>query len=693
MTPQRSAFAQRVAAIAVTTLALLAVVAPASSTPSGTAPAPGPGRTIAAATPTSTTPPAVETTLAISLVASSPTVPTGGTFGYTAEVRLAQRASYLQTVLEVFRPSGQLLFKRTRIANDVKRGTRRYSFERGLTDVLALEPGSYPVRVTVSASVGGATITTETAGTLRVYERDGPRVKLALVARVSGQPMSGPDGRFVVDPAASTGARNAVASISRRILVDPEARVTVAVPPLLLTEWRRISGGYTLADGTTVRPDEAVPLAYNSTLADLKAAIETNRLELVTLGYSDPNLTDLANHGLAKDVGPQYDAGISAVFQSLELTPSVGTVPAGGFVPPNAVGFLSEKNVRYVVVDAGGVRQGKRLPDSGVYKVADENLHALVTETTSSASLGSGDPTRALERSFSHLTRAPKMPLVMRVDIDGDSLTTTDSVGAALSVFEAQPWLDLVTARSLKPAAGASKVRLLAGKSTPDAPKGFWKKVAKSRSYAAAYLAAIGPANPDASTADQQSLVAESSAWAGPNGAWTGARRGLEFAETSLAKTAPVLDAISMKAQPVTLPGATGDVPITIVNDSENTLAVLVTVSSSGGLHVSGKTVIETTLPPQETYLEIPVDMRTALSGKLTVEVSAGGLVLERETVSVSTSYLDRLALGGAVVVALLGMLVFIVRRTRASEAPNGVSDRRARYTDDEDSDARPSSR
>ncbi len=42
MTPQRSAFAQRAAAIAVTVLALLAVVVPASSAPSGTAPDSGP---------------------------------------------------------------------------------------------------------------------------------------------------------------------------------------------------------------------------------------------------------------------------------------------------------------------------------------------------------------------------------------------------------------------------------------------------------------------------------------------------------------------------------------------------------------------------------------------------------------------------------------------------------------------------
>ena len=85
--------------------------------------------------------------------------------------------------------------------------------------------------------------------------------------------------------------------------------------------------------------------------------------------------------------------------------------------------------------------------------------------------------------------------------------------------------------------------------------------------------------------------------------------------------------------------------------------------------------------------------MQASLSGKLTVEVSAGGLSLARKTVTVRASYLDRLALGGAVIVALLVMLVFIVRRTRAAERAGGDSDRRAGYTGEDDSEARPSSR
>lgn len=680
MTPDRSAHPRRAAAIVVTALAMLAVVVPAWSAPTST---PASSAPVAADTPA----------LSVSLLASSPTVPTGGTFGYTAEVRVAEPASYLQAVLEVFGPSGQLMFKRTRVANDVEPGIVRFSFERELADVLTLEPGSYPVRLTVGADIDGSTFTTETASALRVYSKNGPRVRVAFVARVTGLPMSSPDGRFIIDPARATGARNAVDLISQRIMTDPNARVTLAVPPVLLAEWRRLSGGYTLANGTVVRPGDPVPTAYNATLADLRTAIDTKRLELVSLGYADPNLTDLANHGLAKDVGPQYDAGISAVFASLEVTPSTGSAPAGGCVPPNGVGTLSEKGVRYVVIDSDCARQGKGRPESGVYAVANEKLLALVSEPAVSADLSSAIQSDALERSFTRLTSAAEEPLVMRIDIDGDAFTSTDTVGAALTAFEQQPWVQIVNTRALKPASGAGKVRLLAGRSTPNAPKGFWNTVAQSRGYADAYYAAVGAGDPEATVASQQSLVAESSAWVGPDGLWRGAPRGIGFAEASIKTTKAVLDGVSLKVEPITLSASTGDFPIIIANATEKTLNVVVHVTSSGGLRLGANTSIPTGLPPQETYLVVPVDMATSLSGKLTVEVTAGGLTLSRKTVTVRASYLDRLALGGAVIVALLGMLVFIVRRTRAAETRDGDSNRRAGYTGKDDGDVRRSSR
>ncbi|NTU71790.1 MAG: hypothetical protein HGB10_08235 [Coriobacteriia bacterium] len=680
MIPRPSALTSVATAVAVAALVALVAVAPAGSAPPSTSTA-------------TSTPIAERPAMTTSLISSAPAVPTGGAFGYTAQVRLKDRASYLQTVFEVFRPSGQLLFKRTRIINNAGPGVERFSFERALTDVLTLDPDEYPVRLTATANVNGTTVSSETSQTLRVYDRAGPRVKTALVVRISGRPMAAPDGRFVLDPATASGARAAVASISSRILTDPKARITLAIPPVLLVEWRRISGGYTRTDGTTARPTDPVPAAYNATLSDLRAAIDTGRLELVTLGYADPNLTDLAQHGLAADVGPQYDAGISGVFASLEVTPSPGTVPAGACVPANELTLLAEKGVRYVVVDTDCVRDGKSRPASGVYPVKGGKLLALAFDEAVTESLAKGDTSHALDHAFSRLVSSPKKPLVLALEIDSDEPTTTDLVGPALSAIEAQPWIQLEKAGSLKAPSGAAKVRLLAGPSTKGAPKGFWTTVSKARAYADAYYAAVGASDPTATTANAQSLVAESSSWADGNPAWSDAARGKEFAQTSLATTKAVLDRVSVNAESITLSGTRGDLPITIVNSSDKTLNVLVTVTSSGGVHVGGDTSIPTTLRPQETYLEVPVDMQTSLSGKLTIEVTADGLVLAKRNVNVQASYLDRLALGGAVVLGMLVMLVFIVRRSRAAERHDGESRSGAGYTDDADDDIHPSSR
>ena len=659
MTPSRSAFALRMAALGAGMLALLWVLAPAF-------PALG-----AAGGTTTPAPP-----VSASLLASSTTIPLGQTFSYIADIRLPRGASYLQAVFQVQRTNGQILFKRTKIAYALPMGAHpRYQFTRDLTGALSLSPGEYPVKLAVTANVQGATVATEEAGTLRVYSANGPHVRLALVARVNGQPMSQPDGRFSIDPGQATGARDAVSRISHRVLSDTRVNVTLSVPPVLLAEWRRLSGGYTLATGVTVRPDAPVAVAYNSALADLKAALDTGRLELTSSGYSDPNLTDLADHGLTKDVGPQYDAGISAVFASLQATPSAITAPSGGCVPPNQVDILSDKGVRSIVIDSDCARADKSAATSGPYQLSHDDLRALVFESTTTAALSRGETDTAIGRAFVRLVRLPRQPLVMSVDVDGDSNPATDTVGLALDAFEAQPWLQLVSADDLKPAASTAHIRLASGSKTPHAPKGFWKAVAKSRAFASGYYAALGSGDTLASTAEVQSLVAEASSWSEPNETWSSASRGLEFANASLKSTSGVLQSIHVKVESLTLSGSSGEVPITVVNTSGRTLNVVVRVVSAGGVHLSGPRNVPTTLRPQENYLEVPVEMQGGLSGTLVVEVLAGDLVIASGKAGVQASYLDRLAIVGGIVLLGIGVLVFIVRRVRSvPEAPHRSS-------------------
>jgi hypothetical protein len=71
---------------------------------------------------------------------------------------------------------------------------------------------------------------------------------------------------------------------------------------------------------------------------------------------------------------------------------------------------------------------------------------------------------------------------------------------------------------------------------------------------------------------------------------------------------------------------------------------------------------------PKDNFTEIPVDLRESLAGRIRVTVSAGGVVLERQSVTVRASYLDRLVTILGVVLVLGTLLVFVIRRVKAAE-------------------------
>jgi len=133
----------------------------------------------------------------------------------------------------------------------------------------------------------------------------------------------------------------------------------------------------------------------------------------------------------------------------------------------------------------------------------------------------------------------------------------------------------------------------------------------------------------------------------------------------------------------VTLPGATGEVPISIRNGSDRTLTVQL-VARGEDLQVIGGTTRSVTLKPSENFVKLPVDLRSAIQGTLSVQVVASPEVLAEQSVTVRASYLDRLAIIGGVVLVLFVLLIFIVRRVRAAEQHDseGAATRRERYTD-----------
>lgn len=619
-------------------------------------------------------------TVSASLEASADAVPLDGALGYTAHVRLSQPASYLQARLQVRRSNGQLVYQRTQVQDNADAGDLLFSFQRDLS-VLDLKPGAYPAELTVKAATDGSTETTTVQTDLLVFDPTKPAVPVALVAKVYGQPLMGPAGNLVIDPATSTATkpRDDVDRVATMVTSDPFTSVTLSVPPVLLEQWRRISGGYTSLDNTSVPATAPTPKAYADTLTHLKAAIETGRLELVTAGYADPNISDLAATGLDADVAVQYDAGLSACYVSLETTPSTGTVPAGGCVPAATLKPLQSRGIGYVVSTPGCVRLGKSSAPSGAYPIADSKLTVLVSDTASSRALQSGETSTAERKAFDRLgTSRASQPVVVTVELGEGRADATSTVVAASATLETLSWVRLQLGRDTVVPKGTRSVTTVGAKQSTHTPEEYWSTVGSARKDARALAAALGAGDPDAASSQSDSLLAESSAWAEPGGLWNLADRGLGFAKAASAPARRLFGRVKISGEPVTLSGTKGEVPITIQNGTQKTMSVVVHVRASGGIKVDTPR-INVVLRPRENYVQIPVDTQAALGGHVDVQVVAGPSVITRRTIEVRASSLDRLALLGAVFVVLVLLLAFVWRRVRKAEA----SDKRERRIDD----------
>jgi hypothetical protein len=593
-----------------------------------------------------------------------------GGFSYTARLTLSRPAESVMVRLKILNPSGKLMIQQTRIENQADTGTVVASFERDMSD-LRLAPGAYPmqfeVRVSQDGEIAEKTVETE----LLVYDSARARLPFALCARVSGQPLTDPQGRFVADPARYTRARDDVTAIAAWVTTEPEARITLAVSPLLLDEWTRIATGYDLVgpEGSTSFPaDGPTATSYAATIRLLKQAVETGRLELTTHGYADPDLSALATHGMIQDVDAHYAKGFSVTQSAVETTPSTGTVPAGGCLPPEAGSTLARHGVGYVVVEQSCAVFAGSAAAPGVYRADGPPLRILVTDDKLAMGIAAGKESDQIRQAFDRASAAgARGPLVVSCDI-GPGGASTQSVFEAAHALGQQPWLRNTLARDIAARKPSSTVRLMNGEEEAPPPAGYWADVKAARAWARALAAATGERGDAAHTADDDSLIAQCSAWAGDHGQWELADRGRTFADTARRTARDVLSVVSLSVEPMTLAGSSGEVPVIITNGGNTPLLVDIVSSPSREIRIDGERSLRMELSPQDNFVKLPVTMSDAFSGMLRVSVSSAGVVLDRKTIEVRASYLDRLVLIASVIIVLGIMLAFIIRRVSAAE-------------------------
>jgi hypothetical protein len=319
---------------------------------------------------------------------------------------------------------------------------------------------------------------------------------------------------------------------------------------------------------------------------------------------------------------------------------------------------------------------------TGAYPVGAHGFTALVADRAATVGLSSGEATQLAAAVFGRSLAGSVRPVVALAEL-GPGRNGRAGFSAALRLLGGVPWAHTTTAREGATAASKRRVHLVPRSGSDRAPAGYWVDVARARTATKAFLAAAGRHDEDALSAERRALVAEDASWAGVDRGWALADRGRAFAGAALRASQRVLGRVGITATEVTLSGTRGEIPVTIRNRTDKTLKVDLHVSSpEAGVRTRG--IRQLTLLPADNYVTVPVDLRSAVSAPLELVVESDGMRIAGTTLTVRASYIDRLAIVGGIVLALGGMLAYIVWRVRRAEREERGATRvgRERYTD-----------
>lgn len=604
------------------------------------------------------------------VVAFSPvpySLPAGADAGISLSYNLPQGATWVSLALRLNDARGRTIIYQSTWIGPQDPSARIDSIPLPL-DTQNIKPGSYDLVGEISAKVGEETLKGTVSAPIAIYDPEKAPVDVIFIAQAATTLLADANGEYMLDPASHTSTRDEVTSLCDEIIANHTAHLTLAIAPAMLEEWSRIARGYTLIlpdSKSEVPSTDEVPLAYDLALAKIRQAQATGRLELAAVGYSDPDLSTLVSKGLGADLALQYSMGISTLTSLISTDTISGTVPYRHDAPVELDPVLSENDLSWTLVSQEYARSNDETAAAGAWRLKrNPSITALVDDAESSRLITEGSPigfaARALERHLEGST-----PFVVLTDL---AETPPGRAAESLAIIAGQPWARTKLAAEM---AGAAT-----GEVTVDAadelasPEGYWDTVAlaRARSRALAAITAEQTA-PAPMLTRRNSLLAESGMWFGREGKWPRVDEGLGHANLALATANKVLDAITLKIEPVTLSKDAGEIPLVVSNGTDLTLQVEVVPISKQGLTIpeANKTT-SLTLRPNDNYMTIPVSLETAASGELSVRVMAGDELIAEQTVTVKGSLLDRVVFLASISAVLLGLLLYIRRRVRSVE-------------------------
>lgn len=594
------------------------------------------------------------------------------TFTVAVAADLAQRTEYFEVRLRLTSPSGRLLYQKTEIRHNAPAGRLTIAFSRSLTG-LGVRQGRYPVELRVLAT--GRDPVTIRSRILVLTDPTRVRVPVAVIARLAGPPALDPEGRFATDPALYPRPRSDAERLLDAANRHPSSTLVLAAAPVLLEEWLRTSDGYEVIEPSGTRavpPEDPTAIASAATIRRLKDAVAARRVELLDVPYAEPDYRQFDADTAANDFSSQWALSDAVFARAVAASPARGAALFASPVPQTALEQVRARKDRFVILPVDTLREGDATAAPGAYRLPN-GLVALTPDPALAEAAHADDADAFFDALFARAISAePSSPVLALFELGPGAAHTAADVERALTWIESAPWVASVSASQAasESAPQQAVVNASAPLTPPVAP--YRTEVSRARSSSEALVEALGTDDADARTALWQTLVSESTLWAGADGTYPLRERAAAFARAAQERAQRLFDGIGIDAKDVTLPDVSGEIPISIVNKTDKAMRLtLLADASRASVHGTPKTI---TVQPGENVVAIAVDVRGEVGDRIRVSLASGTVTIASDEILVKASYLNRIVTMLGVVLFLSALLAYIRRRALRVEAGGTIA-------------------
>lgn len=587
----------------------------------------------------------------------------------------AQELSGVSLVISLRHPStGRLLRRQTVDAPGLTAGASTYDFGVALGASgggAPLEEGVYPFD---AAAFADGRRVWRASGTLIVVDpKRRPPLNVALVWQLDEGLHIGPDGVFedeVIERAVSRaeGSQGLLAGHAAQLAAHRGVRASVALAPLTASQVQRLSrGAARRAGGRTVAvaADSSSAGDARHALARWRGLFKLARVQALGGPYAPAPLEELARRGLASDIDWQLAEGAAVLEDALGLAPARAIVrPAPTTATASA---LARRGVTTLVVSAAALSSaGGRTPDRPLRLASDPRARVLAYDPAlSERLLSSADPPAALDRLMRDLAvrhlRGDRL-VVLAPPVDRPQLEPA-GLGRVYESLERAAWVRMVTVeQGVKLVPPYSRPATLPASAPRMGAESFWNAASRSRDDYRAFEDMTAADNRLRRSLKRAFLVGESALARSTALAWQKAMRrsaGEEFAKVRLSASREVV-----------LTGQRGKVAFSLANGTGYVVRPTLALSGEGVAFPDGRRE-RLDLRPKETVHVVRVALVGATTrGKAVARLTARSRTLGRAVIAVRSTYIGRLSVVAGIILALVGLLLYLWRRGGRADRP-----------------------